>query len=50
MVYLAIIIAQFLPIINSILLNIQLYFVSIFNIQFYSFLIKKHTNDEQINE
>ena len=50
MVYLAAIIGSVLPIaINSILLNIQAYFISIFNIQFYYF-ITSQANEKYFSE
>ena len=50
MVYLAAIIGSVLPIaINSILLNIQSYFISIFNIQFY-YLITSQANEKYFSE
>ena len=50
MVYLAAIIGSVLPIaINSILLNIQSYFISIFNIQFY-YLITSQANEKHFSE
>jgi len=50
MVYLAAIIGSVLPIaINSILLNIQSYFISIFNIQFY-YLITSQSNEKYFSE
>ena len=50
MVYLATIIGSVLPIvINSILLNIQSYFISIFNIQFY-YLITSQANEKYFSE
>ena len=50
MLYLAVIIGSVLPIaINSILLNIQCYFISIFNIQFY-YLITSQANENNFSE
>ena len=50
MLYLSIIIGQFLPIANAILLNVQLYFISIFNIQFYYIINSNHQVSPNINE
>ena len=50
MLYLSIIIGQFLPMANAILLNVQLYFISIFNIQFYYIINSNHQVFPDINE